>query len=90
MSFSGATVNGSVTVPALRNCNVTLYLLPIISASVAFLVATAGQRVLLRASLEQPQPGPVVVWNTDPLPGPGPSAVIDDPHRSDGSPTRRS
>jgi predicted MFS family arabinose efflux permease len=88
LGFSAGTTLGGIVIDSRGTT--WAFVLPIISASVAFAVAVAGQRVLLRASLDQPQPGPVVAWNTDPLPGPGPSAVIDDPRRPDGSASRTS
>jgi MFS family permease len=88
LGFSAGTTLGGIVIDSRGTT--WAFVLPIVSASVAFLVAVAGQRVLLRASLDQPQPGPAVAWNTDPLPGPGPSAVIDDPRRPDGSASRTS
>ncbi len=48
-------------------------------------MAALGQRTLLRASVDRPQPAPTVAWNTDPLPGPGPGAVVDDPQALTGT-----
>ena len=77
LGFSaGTTVSGFVidaygTTPA--------FWIPVVSASLACVTALAGQRVLARASAGRPQPGPTVTWNADPVPGPTPGGIVDDP-----------
>lgn len=80
LGFSAGTTLGGIVIDA--HGTTWAFVLPIVSAGIACLVATIGQRTLLRASIDRPQPGPTVAWNTDPLPGPGPGAVVDDPRRS--------
>ncbi len=77
LGFSAGTTLGGIVIDAHGTS--WAFVLPIVSASIACIVAALGQRTLLRASVDRPQPGPTVAWNTDPLPGPGPGAIIDDP-----------
>ena len=53
--------------------------IPVLSASLACITAILGQGVLTRASAGRTQPAPAVSWNTDPLPGPTPGGIVDDP-----------
>lgn len=78
LGFSAGTTLGGIVIDA--HGTAWAFVLPIVSAGIAFVVAAFGQRTLLRASVDRPQPAPVVTWNTDPLPGPGPGAIVDDPH----------
>lgn len=77
LGFSAGTTLGGIVIDAHGTS--WAFVLPIVSAGIAFVVAALGQGTLLRASVDRPQPGPTVAWNTDPLPGPGPGAIIDDP-----------
>lgn len=79
LGFSAGTTLGGIVIDA--HGTAWAFALPILSASIACVVAALGQRTLLRASVDRPQPAPAVTWNTDPLPGPGPGAIVDDPHR---------
>ena len=79
LGFSAGTTIGGIVIDA--HGTTWSFVLPVISAGIACVVATLGQRTLLRASVDRPQPAPTVAWNTDPLPGPGPGAIIDDPQR---------
>ena len=80
LGFSAGTTLGGIVIDA--HGTTWAFVLPVISAAIACLVATIGQRTLLRASIDRPQPAPTAAWNTDPLPGPGPGAIVDDPRRS--------
>jgi predicted MFS family arabinose efflux permease len=77
LGFSAGTTVGGIVIDAHGTS--WAFALPILSAGLATVTATLGQRTLLRASIDRPQPAPVVPWNSDPLPGPGPGAVVDDP-----------
>jgi predicted MFS family arabinose efflux permease len=79
LGFSAGTTLGGITIDAHGTS--WAFVLPILSAGIASIVAALGQRTLLRASADRPLPAPTVTWNTDPLPGPGPGAIVDDPQR---------
>lgn len=55
------------------------FVLPSICAATSFLTALAGRHVLQRASEGRPQPLPVRTLNADPVPGPAPGGIVDDP-----------
>jgi predicted MFS family arabinose efflux permease len=55
------------------------FALAILCATSSFVVAVLGQGVLMRASAGRRQPPPTAALNTDPLPGPAPGGVVDDP-----------
>lgn len=77
LGFSAGTFLAGVLVDA-RGTSVA-FILPILSAAVSVLVAGAGQSVLMRAAHGHPQPGPTITWNADPVPGPAPGGIVDDP-----------
>lgn len=56
------------------------FALPALSAGSSLIVTALGSRVLRRASRGRPQPSPAVAWISDPLPGPAPGGIVDDPH----------
>ncbi|MCX6432980.1 MAG: MFS transporter [Actinobacteria bacterium] len=62
------------------------FVLPIVSAATSFAVAALGQPILRRASIGRPQPLPAIAWVNDPMPGPTPGGIIDDPDRHEPKP----
>ncbi len=77
LGFSAGTTIAGIVIDQVGTT--AAFVLPMVSAASAFLVAWLGQRRLLSASLSRPQPPPSVAWNVDPLPGPAPWGVEDDP-----------
>lgn len=77
VGFSAGTAGAGVLVDALGPA--AGFALSVIGASLAFIVGTGGQRSFRRAQghAEPEQPGQA--WNDDPLPGPHPGGVADDP-----------
>ncbi len=77
LGFSaGTTVAGAVV--DSRGTTVA-FILPAVSAAGAFLVSAVGVGVLQRASSGRRQPPPATTWNSDPIPGPSPGGIVDDP-----------
>jgi predicted MFS family arabinose efflux permease len=78
--FSAGTAIGGAVVDAAG----TTYgfVLPIVSASLAAVVAMLGQRVLLRSARAHAPTELAPTWNTDPVPGPTPGGILDDPGAS--------
>jgi predicted MFS family arabinose efflux permease len=70
-TVAGAVIDASSTTVA--------FVLPIASAGISFVVLALGQRVLRRASSGRTQPPPTIAWVGDPLPGPRPGGIVDDP-----------
>jgi hypothetical protein len=77
LGFSGGTAIAGIVVDALGTS--WAFCLPFASAAAACITATAGQSLLSRAAAGRPQPPPAVSWVDDPVPGPGPGAILDDP-----------
>lgn len=77
LGFSAGTTLAGLVIDSVGTT--AAFVLPIVSAGIATLVAAAGQRLLLRASQGRPQPEPAATWNADVVPGPAPGGVIDDP-----------
>lgn len=77
LGFSAGTALGGIVIDA-RGTTAS-FVIPIVGAASATVVLALGRRVLTRAATGRPQPGPVVTWVTDPLPGPTAGGVIDDP-----------
>ena len=77
MGFAAGTTIGGAVVDARGTT--WAFVLPCLSAGTSFVTAALGQGVLRRASAGRPQPLPSVTWNVDPLPGPTPGGVVDDP-----------
>jgi predicted MFS family arabinose efflux permease len=77
LGFSaGTTIAGAV----IDAYGTTLaFALPAASAACSLLVTASGRRVLQRASIGRAQPPPAATWITDPVPGPAPGGVVDDP-----------
>jgi MFS family permease len=65
------------------------FVLPCLSALASFVTAAFGQRVLRQASAGRPQPLPTLTWIVDPLPGPAPGGIVDDPSPEVGELDRR-
>lgn len=53
--------------------------IPVLSAGGACVVAIIGQRVITRAAAGRPQPLPSLAWVDEPMPGPRPGGIVDDP-----------
>ncbi len=78
IGFSTGTSLGGIVIDAAGTS--WAFCLPVASAAVACAVAAAGQPVLRRAAAGRPLPPPTVPWVDEPVPGPRPGAVIDDPN----------
>ena len=70
-SVAGVVIDGMGTTAA--------FVLPCLSAAFACAVAVVGRAALTRASAGRSQPPPSRPWNADPIPGPAPGGVMDDP-----------
>lgn len=81
IGFSAGTAIGGIVIDSVGTT--WAFVLPMLSAGTACVVAALGQRVLARASAGRPAPLPAVPWNNDPLPGPGPGGFVDDPGPGD-------
>ena len=78
--FSAGTAIGGAVVDAYGTT--VAFALPVVSASLAAVVALLGQRVLLRSARAHAPVEPVPTWNADPVPGPAPGGIVDDPGAS--------
>jgi MFS family permease len=77
MGFSlGTSVSGWVIDSAGTSW---AFALPVLSAGGAFATVAMGQRSLRDASADRVRPLPSAAWNDDPMPGPGPGGIVDDP-----------
>jgi len=77
LGFSAGTTVSGFVIDAYGTT--VAFWIPVLSASLACVTAIAGQRVLTRASAGRAQPAPSLTWNADPLPGPTPGGIVDDP-----------
>lgn len=75
--FSAGTALGGIVVDAFGTT--AGFVLPIISAALAAVVALVGQPVLRRSARAHGPSTPASTWNADPVPGPAPGGVADDP-----------
>jgi predicted MFS family arabinose efflux permease len=77
IGFSAGTALAGIIIDAAGTS--WAFCLPVASAAIACAVATAGQPVLRRAAAGSTLPPPAMTWVDEPVPGPRPGAVIDDP-----------
>ena len=70
-ALAGVVIDGAGTSAA--------FAIPCISAALACAVAASGGRALSRASAGRRQPPPTRLLNVDPIPGPAPGGIMDDP-----------
>lgn len=77
LGFSVGTALGGVVIDA--HGTMWSFCLPILSAGAAFAAAALGYSVLGRASAHPAAGAPAVAWVPDPLPGPEPGGIRDDP-----------
>jgi predicted MFS family arabinose efflux permease len=83
VGFSIGTSVGGVVIDSVGTT--WAFVLPMLSAGSALATVAIGQRTLRAASTDRGQPPPVAAWNDDPLPGPGPGGIVDDPDTEDPS-----
>ena len=77
IGFSTGTSLAGIVIDAVGTS--WAFVIPIASAAAACLVAAIGQPVLRRAAAGRAQPLPTVPWVDEPVPGPRPGGVVDDP-----------
>jgi predicted MFS family arabinose efflux permease len=78
LGFSAGTTIAGAVVDAFGTT--LAFAIPAASATSSLLVAAIGRRLLERASSGRAQPPPTATWNNDPVPGPAPGGIVDDPH----------
>ena len=77
LGFSGGSWLAGVVIDARGTT--TSFILPTISAGIGAIVCLVGQRTLTRAAHRPEEPTLAMPLNADPVPGPAPGGVTDDP-----------
>jgi predicted MFS family arabinose efflux permease len=77
IGFSAGTAGAGLLVDAFGPA--WGFVLSVVGATLASVVAVAGQGSFRRADTAKPPSEPVQAWIDDPLPGPQPGAIADDP-----------